>query len=259
MAPTDVTQYDDFLSAKQASSTTSLGITGTLTFAGAFGSTTVAYATGDTLEGLAANINANATLTTANVSATVFSDGGSRRLRISDADGNNTLITDSGSFLTNFQLTPEETSVARVLDVNAALINNPDLIARATLSTGVLVAGDDGITVGDATNANTLAGLFSLDQTFRSSGAIAATTTTYTRFASQILALQAALASDARSDFAFQEEFQLTLDTRASTQSGVNIDEELSNLILLEQAFAASARVAQVASDLLQVLLDEVR
>ena len=258
-AQTDVTQYDDFLSAKQANSTSSLGITGTLTFAGSFGSTAVGYATGDSLEGLAANINANATLTSANISATVFSDGGSRRLRITDADGNNTLITDSGSFLGNFQLTPEETSVARVLDVNAALVSNPDLIARGTLSTSALVAGDDGITVGDATNANTLAGLFSNDQTFRSSGGIAATTTSFTRYASQVLSLQAAIASNARSDFAFQEEFQLTLDSRASTLSGVNIDEELSNLVLLEQAFNASARVAQVASELLQVLLDEVR
>ncbi len=169
------------------------------------------------------------------------------------------MIPDSGSFLSNFQLTPEETSVARVLDVNAALINDPDLIARGTLSTAALSAGDDGITVGDATNANNLAGLFSNDQTFRSSGAIAATTTTFTRYSAQVLALQAALASDAKADFAFQEEFQLTLDTRASTLSGVNIDEELSNLVLLEQAFSASARVAQVASELLQVLLDEVR
>ena len=260
VAPTDVTQYDDFLSAKQASSTSQLGITGTLTFAGAFGSTTVGYATSDTLlEGLAANINADATLIAANTTATVFSDGGSRRLRISDAEGNNTLITDSGTFLTSFQLTPEETSVARVLDVNAAIVNNPDLIARGTLSSGTLVAGDDGITVGDATNANTLAGLFSNDQNFRSSGSIAATTTTFTRFASQVLSLQASLASNARNDFAFQEEFQLTLNSRASAQSGVNIDEELANLVLLEQAFSASARVAQVAADLLQVLLDEVR
>jgi flagellar hook-associated protein 1 len=259
VAPTDVTQYDDFLSAKQASSSSQLGITGTLTFAGAFGSTTVGYATSDSLEGLAANINANATLTAANTTATVFSDGGSRRLRISDAEGNNTLITDTGSFLSSFQLAPEETSVARVLAVNSAIVNNPDLIARGTLSSGALVAGDDGITVGDATNANTLAGLFSDDQSFRSTGGIAATTTTFTRFASQVLSLQASLASNAKTDFAFQEEFQLTLNSRASAQSGVNIDEELSNLVLLEQAFSAAARVAQVAADLLQVLLDEVR
>ena len=259
VAPTDATQYDDFLSSKQASSSNSLGITGTLTFAGAFGSATVGYATADTLEGLAANINADATLIAANISATVFSDGGSRRLRISDADGNNIRITDSGTFLTNFQLRPEETGVARVLDVNAALINNADLIARGTLSSGALVTGDDGITVGDATNANTLAGLFSSDQAFRSSGNISATTTTFTRYASQVLSLQASLAFGNKADFDFQEEFQLTLETRASTVSGVNIDEELSNLILLEQAFAASARVAQVAGELLQILLDEVR
>ena len=46
--------------------------------------------------------------------------------------------------------------------------------------------------------------------------------------------------------------------TKNASISGVNIDEELSNLIIFEQAFMAAARIITVTQELFKVLNDMV-
>jgi flagellar hook-associated protein 1 FlgK len=43
---------------------------------------------------------------------------------------------------------------------------------------------------------------------------------------------------------------------RSDSVSGVNIDEELRNLVIYENAYAATARIIQVADDLFEKLLN---
>ncbi|MFM2090780.1 MAG: hypothetical protein RLZZ127_1269 [Planctomycetota bacterium] len=50
-----------------------------------------------------------------------------------------------------------------------------------------------------------------------------------------------------------------SLDGRRANQSGVNIDEEVGNLILQQQAYAAAARVVSTARENIQTLLDILR
>ena len=74
-----------------------------------------------------------------------------------------------------------------------------------------------------------------------------------------MLGLQAAQTNDARVELEFTTQFTQTLEFRASSVSGVNLDEELANLVVLEQSFNAAARIITVASDMLQELMDAVR
>ena len=75
----------------------------------------------------------------------------------------------------------------------------------------------------------------------------------------QMLGLQAAQTNDARIELEFTTQFTQTLEFRASSVSGVNLDEELANLVVLEQSFSAAARVISVVSEMLQELIDAVR
>lgn len=253
-------QYDGFSTGRLSGSTTGMGIAGTLTFAANGVSATAAYAATDSLEDIAATINANATLSGANITASVVDDGGGRRLIVQDGDQDNFIMTDSGSFLSTTGMTSNATSASTVFSVRSDITTDPARVSRAELSSaGGLAPGDVGITTGDSTIASDLAGILASDITFSAAGSLSGTTTTFARYASSILSVQATIAADAESQLEFNNSFLTTLEARNSAVSGVNVDEELANLIILEQSFNASARVLTTASDMLEELLNIVR
>jgi flagellar hook-associated protein 1 FlgK len=253
-------QYDNFSTGQISSSTTDLGIAGTLSFAANGVATTVAYVATDSLDEIATNINANATLAGANIVATVVDDGSGRRLFIQDEDQNNFIVTDSGSFLSTTRTTSNPTSASIVFAVRSDIISDPQRVSRAELSSaGALAAGDIGITPGDASIATDIAGAMNADVTFAATGGFSATTTTFARYASSILSVQATIAADTENQLDFNKSFLSSLDARNSTISGVNVDEELANLVILEQAYNASARVLTTAADMLDELMNVVR
>lgn len=251
--------YNNYATARQASSSTALGLAGTLTFRfdGTAGAA-VNYAVGDSLEAIAASINATGALSAQNITATVTDDSGGRRLTISDSDRNNFVISDSSTLLSATNLTSNETSASSVLSINAAIEANPDLLARAQLDITAAV-GATGVSVGDGNIANALAGVFSADLSFVGSGGISSSTTSLVRYAGQIIDLQASVTAEARSDLQFNESFFESLSFRQTSQSGVNIDEELANLVQLENAFAASSRVLTTIAEMLDLLINSVR
>lgn len=251
--------YNNYATARQASSTAALGLAGTLTFRfdGTAGAT-VNYAVGDTLETIAASINATAALSAQNITATVTDDSGGRRLTIADSDRNNFVISDSSTLLSTTNFSTNETSMSTVVSINSTIEANSDLLARAQLDLTAAV-GATGVSVGDGNIANALAGVFSSDISFTGSGGISTTTTSLVRYAGQIIDLQAAVTSSVRSDLQFNESFFESLSFRQTSQSGVNIDEELANLVELENAFAASSRVLTTVAEMLDLLINSVR
>lgn len=62
-----------------------------------------------------------------------------------------------------------------------------------------------------------------------------------------------------QSRLADEESLREVLQTQLTNQSGVNIDEELGNLIVVQTAFAASARVVTAVDEMFQELLNAVR
>jgi flagellar hook-associated protein 1 FlgK len=253
-------QYDSFATGRVAGSTAALGIAGTLTFAANGVATTVNYVVGDSLEDVAASINGNATLSGASIAATVVDDGSGRRLIVTDGDQDNFIMTDSGQFLATTRMTSNSTSASTVFAVRSDILADPARVSRAELSSaGGLAPGDIGVTNGDSTIASDLAGVLGTDVTFAAAGGLSATTSTFARYASSILSVQATKAAEAESQLDFNNSFMTTLEARNSAISGVNIDEELANLIILEQAFNASARVLTTASAMLDELLNLVR
>ncbi|MET0546361.1 MAG: flagellar hook-associated protein FlgK [Caulobacterales bacterium] len=145
---------------------------------------------------------------------------------------------------------------ARATDVEVnpliAASNTKLAFAKADLG-GAL--GTIALTSGDARGATALASAFETSTNFSAAGGLAAVTTSVNSFASQVLGLAGSRA--ARADAAEVAAKDLTTDVAARRGSvdGVNLDEDLANLTLYQQAYNASARLIQAAQDMMDTLL----
>ena len=54
---------------------------------------------------------------------------------------------------------------------------------------------------------------------------------------------------------ALQQDLFNNLQHRQTSQSGVNIDEEMANMVVFQNAFSASARVLAAAREMFDILL----
>ncbi len=254
------TDYDSYGSAAQTDGTSALNSSGTLSFSGIFGATTVNYATTDSLTDIAASINGNATLQAANITAQLIPDDGSKmRLLISDSDGNNFSFTDSGTVLSTLNFGTDTTGIVGALQVRPSLANNPTLIARGQLDDQTAPAiGGAAVAGGDGSIIQAMADAFTKPAGFAAAGSIPTTTTTLGGYATSILSLNAVDAANVTSTQTFQDALVQSLQAKFQSSSGVNIDEELANMILFQNAYTASARVITTAADMLKTLTDMV-
>ncbi len=252
------TDYDVALSDRVSSDTAALGAAGTLSFNIAGATTNVAYGAGDSLTAIAASINA--AVGGANITATVVSEANGYRLELVDSDGDNFFLSDSGPLSGQINLRPGQAGTAGRLQVDPDLLATPSLIAYAELSPAAgLAVGDIALAAGDATAARALADVFTTDQTFASAGGLAGSVTTLSDFATSIISLNAANANAVAGDVASGESLEIALETQFGSLSGVNLDEELSQLVILQNAYAASARVTTTVTQLFDELLQIAR
>jgi len=258
---TSATEYDDYQTSFLSSDTASLGISGSLTFHQAsFGTTAIAYTTGNSLADLATAINADATLTTAGISASVIADGTGYRLRISDNGADNFYVTDSSTFISSRNLKPRDSGIVSQIAVRSDIIADPSKISRGTLNSSLTaVATDLGIAVGDKTAVQAMANQFSAKLSFDATNLLAASSSTLSQYASEILSLNAAQANSANDTRDARQILFDSLREKTSAISGVNLDEELSLMIVLENAYAASARVVSATQEMFDLLTQMVR
>jgi flagellar hook-associated protein 1 FlgK len=122
-----------------------------------------------------------------------------------------------------------------VFSVDAALLGNPAAFAIARPSGGATGGAND------ASGAAALAGL---------------STSLEARGAGELVARIGAAANAARSTAASDRAFADDAAARLAAGGGVNLDEELSNLILYQRAYGANARVISAVDELWRTLLD---
>jgi len=140
-------------------------------------------------------------------------------------------------------------NIASGIDNASTIQVNPSLIANNAL----LLQGANGA---DPSIAQNLYANLSKNYNFAAAGAFTnATTTTLGSYSSQIIGQAASTAAAAQSNSTFQSQLQSQLATQAGAVSGVNIDEELSNLIQYQNAYGANARVITVVQSLFDTLM----
>ncbi|MBP1180110.1 flagellar hook-associated protein FlgK [Methylobacterium sp. PvR107] len=148
---------------------------------------------------------------------------------------------DSGSQLTGF---------AQRITVNGNLSGKTAALT-ATSATDMTASG--------ARAQQLFSALTSTQQTFSSASGIGGVSAPYhatvVGFAQDIISTQGAASSNASALDATQQTALSTAQGRFSAGAGVNIDQEMSNLIALQNAYGANARVLTAARDMLNQLL----
>lgn len=228
----------------------------TLTFRDASGTlgSPLTVAAGTSLEDLATLITNSVT----DVTATIVTDGSGVRLRISHDNGSSMTVTQAAgnTFLTDINLHLADVRVAGTLNVRADIASTP-----AKLSTGAVLwdadrgaAGEYFMSIGENSVIDALAEAFSASNQFDTAGGLATAKTTFAEFASKIVSENARLAATNESSIDRQRSLTESLQFKSDSVRGVNLDEELSNLIIFEQGFAAAARVISVIQRMFETL-----
>jgi flagellar hook-associated protein 1 FlgK len=145
---------------------------------------------------------------------------------------------------------------AQGFSVNASMISSPSSLPFAQSNlTSTTVAGDSILGSGDARGLIALQNLANSRQNFTAAGGMGAQTSTLTDYAANFYQ-DVATRSNAASTAATTQGDRLSeAQTRQSSESGVNLDEELSNMMTYQRAYSAGARMLQVGQTLYDTLL----
>jgi flagellar hook-associated protein 1 FlgK len=227
----------------------------------------------DTISTIAAGINALGGVR----ATTLLLSNGKSRIELTSDDGSAFTFADtSGSAAESLDLRDQSRALSHFFGLNDFLVGDnptraaadlavrddiyadPQLTSSAALDTtaiGSIVAGTTmALAVGDNTIANRLAAVFDSSTSFRAAGGIAAVTTTLANYGGTLIARNSTLAAAASERNTYLESVRANLETRVGQVSGVNVDEELANTLLYENAYRASAQMLAT----LKAMLDEL-
>ena len=144
------------------------------------------------------------------------------------------------------------TDAAQAVKVKDAFRANVNLLALAKLD----LTGQPALTVGDGRGALALQAITDEVVTFSAVGNLSAVTTSLSDYAASVISDIAVRAEQAQAFESDTVALETELEIRISQVSGVNLDEELGNMILFQNAFNASARMIATAREMFEVLLE---
>lgn len=127
---------------------------------------------------------------------------------------------------------------------------NPDLVANPSLLDGVSGVASPSIA---AALANSIA---NSTPSFPATGNFPSPLTmTLNQYAGQIVGQSSTAAANATDNSQYQTGVQNQISTTLQNEVGVNMDQQLSNLTIYQNSYAASARVVQVVNDMFTSLM----
>jgi flagellar hook-associated protein 1 FlgK len=164
-------------------------------------------------------------------------------------DGFSTFLGMNNLFVAN-----PAVSTALTMAVRPDIVADPNIVSTGTLATGALAVGANAVAPGDNSIAQSMANMFNNAVSIPAAGGLGATSTTVGSYAGQIIGNAALQSSNASNTASFQSTLLQNIQNKESSLSGVNIDEEMSNLIVYQNAYSASARVISVVDAMYQAL-----
>ena len=188
--------------------------------------------------------------------AEVVTEGEGVRLRVKHREGYDMAITQTGAgtgLIDSLGLEVSNAGLSKDLTIKDEIVNNPSLISR-----GTMIYNEDTteyqLSAGDNSTANALAEAMRATRTFESAGQLPDTTRTLVDHAALTLSVNATQASSNETRYDYQTSLVDTLSLKNAEISAVNLDEELAQLIIFEQSYAAAARVIASTSEMFDVL-----
>lgn len=230
-------------------------VTTTLLAGGGTGSLTIT-ATPTSLTDIATAINANADIN-GDVTASVIIDvDGNEQLQITANNATHAVVMSNnignviGELGMNNFFTGEDASD---IAVRADIVSNPALIASARMR-----ETDGGLSFLDNRNVIELAQLSEKPVTFGAAGNLGTQTSSLTEYFINISSNLAIRLQDSSKTQEFNEAILVDMETRFSATAGVNIDEELSNLLVFQRSYQASARIISLVDEMMETLVNLV-
>jgi flagellar hook-associated protein 1 FlgK len=140
--------------------------------------------------------------------------------------------------------------------VTAAVRNAPQRIGLGTPGiTAGSTAGDSVVLAGDNSGAIALQNVITATRNFSTAGNIAAQTASLSDYAAAFYQDVSTSSNDVTQNQTTQDDRLQEAQGRQASDSGVNLDEELTNLTTYQQAYSASARILSVVDQLYTTLL----
>ncbi len=145
---------------------------------------------------------------------------------------------------------------AQGFSVTPADVNNPAMVGFATPQiTGATVAGDTIVSAGDNSGAIALENAINQTESFKAAGGIATQTASLSDYAATFYQNLSTQSNAVTTNQTTQDDRLTEANSRVASYSGVNLDEELTNLTSYQQAYAAGARILTTVDALYQTLL----
>lgn len=195
-----------------------------------------------TMDQIAADITAVAGVTaTVNASGNLVIDGGANRVVFSN---------DSSNFLAAYEInTFFSGNNAANIGVNSDILGDPGRIATATADAATSAVAING-------NATALSILALRDAALNVDGGTASSLIERASNLAGKFGLDIAAASQ---ESIFRESQATSLSIQRESVSGVNLDEEMVNMMIFQRSYEASAKIVQVSNEMLGTLMGLIR
>lgn len=149
-------------------------------------------------------------------------------------------------------------SSASFLNVSSFLKSNPNTLATGALNSGVIAAGDNVITRGDGSTSLAMSQILKATVPFDAAGNFSAQNNTLSRYIESVIADGATKAKLANTEYDTATTIYSQTKTTLNNKSGVNIDEETTKMLELQNAYESSARMISTIRDMFQALMNAV-
>jgi len=140
------------------------------------------------------------------------------------------------------------------LKVNQTIQKNTSLLSTARLDQAAIVGGN-ALSVGDQTGALALKSLENELHSFSKSGGLSAAKVTLAQYSANLLADLGQRATFSKNSMTDTTALRDELVRKSSDVSGVNLDEELGNMVIYQNAYSASARLLSTAKEMFDTIL----
>ncbi len=150
---------------------------------------------------------------------------------------------DANNFFANVDIANGVDNAATI-EVNPSLVSDPSLLDEDA-------AGD-----ADPSISATLSQNLQNNQTFAAAGGLPATSTTLADYMAQMIGAASSAASGASSNGTDQSSLLSQMQSQYSSAVGVDLDTELSQLVVYQNSYAASAQVISTIQSMYNVLMN---
>ncbi|CCQ74135.1 flagellar hook-associated protein FlgK [Magnetospira sp. QH-2] len=201
------------------------------------------------------------------VTATVIPDGSGNRLRLEHDDGQVFEVLDdqgvggTDSFIENLGLEMSDARAAQFFGVRSDIVSSPALQSRGVIqwNADLGINGEYFLSIGDNTISQNIAEMMTNGHSFEATGGLYDQTVTFSEYGGAILSYNAGLVATTERTLESQETLSEALREQADNYSGVNLDQEMANLLIFQQSFSAAARVINIITQMFDDLESMIR